>query len=93
VTSSYITRDSSSKELGQVSSVAKQPEPAAKSNCFENVGLETHLSAYQNEVRHIAATTALVRSGDEHIQKILTVYFPGNGGSARMSSALEVQTA
>jgi len=40
-------------------SVAKQPDPAAQSNGFENVDWETHLIDYQNEgVNHFTAATA-----------------------------------
>jgi hypothetical protein len=34
---SYVRKDSSPKELGQVTLVAKKPDPAAQYNDFENV--------------------------------------------------------
>jgi hypothetical protein len=34
---SYVPKNNSPKELGQVTSVAEQPHPAAQSNGFENV--------------------------------------------------------
>jgi hypothetical protein len=41
--------------------VAKQPDPAAQSNGFENVDREMQLPAGQNgEVRHLSAATALL---------------------------------
>jgi hypothetical protein len=84
---------SNSCELGQVASVAKQRGPAAHSNGFENVDWEMELPAYQNEgVRQLAATTALAWCGEEHLTT-LAAHLPGNGGTARMSSALQVQTA
>jgi hypothetical protein len=43
-----------------VTSVAKQPDPAAHSNGFENVDSEIQLPGFLNEgVRHLATTTAL----------------------------------
>jgi len=42
---SYVPKDSSPKELGQVTSVAKQPDPAVQSNSFENVNWEMQLPA------------------------------------------------
>jgi hypothetical protein len=53
---SYIPKNGTPKELGQVTSVAKQTYSAARSNAFENVDWEMQLPAYQNEeVRHLAS--------------------------------------
>jgi hypothetical protein len=57
---SYVPKDSSAKELGKVTSVANQLNPAAQSNSFENVDWEMQLPAYKNEeVGHSAAATAV----------------------------------
>jgi hypothetical protein len=41
------TRNSSHKELGQVTSVAKQPDPAAQCNGFQNVDWDMQLNVYK----------------------------------------------
>jgi hypothetical protein len=51
------------------------------------------LPAYQNEgVRHLDTATAVAWRGEEHLTTLVS-HFPGNGGSTRMSSALQAQTA
>jgi hypothetical protein len=43
-----------------VTTVAKQPDPAAQSNGFENFDLKMQLPSYHNEeVHHLAAVTAV----------------------------------
>jgi hypothetical protein len=65
---SYVPKDGSSKELGQLTSVAKQLDPAAQSSGCENVEWEMQLPAYQNEGAHnLAAATALTWCGEEHL--------------------------
>jgi hypothetical protein len=49
-----------------VISVAKQPDPAAQSNGFENVDWEIQSPACQKcGVRHVAAATALACYGEK----------------------------
>jgi len=55
-----VPKDRIAKVLGQVTSLTKQCDPAAQSNCSEYVYRETQLSAYKDEeVRHLSAAIAL----------------------------------
>jgi hypothetical protein len=75
----HTPRDSSKKESGQVTSVAKQPDPATQSNGFENVDWEMQVPAYQNKgVCHLATATAIDWCGEEHILTTLAAHLPGN---------------
>jgi hypothetical protein len=59
--------------------VAKQPEPVAKSNYFENADWGLQLPFYQNEgMLHLAAATSLAWCGEEHLTK-MAAHLPGNG--------------
>jgi hypothetical protein len=89
----YVLKDGSPKELGQVTLVAKQPDPAVQSSSFENVNWEMQLPAYQNEgLRQLAAATAPVWCEERHLTA-LAAHLSRNVGENRMSSALQVQMA
>jgi hypothetical protein len=73
-----------SPEVGQLTSVAKQPNPAAQSNGFENVDWEMQLPSHQNNgvgLKWKGTTNNTGRSPS------------GNGDRARMSCAPLLQKA
>jgi hypothetical protein len=52
-----------------VTSVAKQPDPAAQSNGFENVDWEMHLCVYQNDgMRHLASASLTEAIDSKHFR-------------------------
>jgi hypothetical protein len=88
---SFVLKHGDLKQLGQVTSVAKQSDPVTQFNSYENVDWEMQLPTYLPKLGgcHLAAATSLAWGGEDHLLTTLAAHLLENGDSALMSSLLD----